>query len=264
MQPIQQATYLLTYGLYHGFHSYFYLVGIQNQNNELQQNQLRLAQKLNRMKELEGENLRLRSILGLVDRTPFFQFAAEVIARDATSLFKSIRINKGGRDGVDRGMAVINGEGVVGHVLRTYPGFADVSLVTDPNTAVDAINQRSRVRGIVVGWEGSKAQMKYVLRSDDIKPGDIIVTSGMGGFYPKGLPIGTVVRTDRVKYDITQFVEIAPFVNFSKLEEVLLLRKPSEKELDSNKPQTENIIQPSLPSSAPPTSLPPLPPGEDE
>jgi rod shape-determining protein MreC len=118
---------------------------------------------------------------------------------------------------------VINAEGVIGRVLRVSEHNADVVTLLDPLSAVDAYIMRSRARGIVEGLTDALCQLKFALRVDDIQPGDILLSSGLGGNFPKGIPVGTVIKVTRKSYGITQKVEVKPSVDFSRIEEVLVV-----------------------------------------
>jgi rod shape-determining protein MreC len=122
-------------------------------------------------------------------------------------------------------MAVMNAEGVVGRILRVDEHTSDVVTLLDPLSAIDAYIMRSRARGIVEGLTDSLCQLKFALRVDDIQPGDLLLSSGLGGNFPKGVPVGTIIKVTRKSFGITQKVEVKPSVDFSKLEEVLVVTK---------------------------------------
>jgi rod shape-determining protein MreC len=120
-------------------------------------------------------------------------------------------------------MAVVISEGVVGRVIEVSPDTAKVLLLTDPNSALDVIIQRSRAQGIMEGKVDEVCVLKYVQKSDDVQVGDQVITSGLGGIFPKGLMTGMVTKLDRKRPGIFQYIEVSPAVDFSKLEEVLIL-----------------------------------------
>src|SRR6185295_8603260 len=149
-----------------------------------------------------------------------------VIGRDATRLSRTILIGRGETDGVVRGAAVLAPQGVVGHVFQTSPHAARVLLVSDHNSGVDALVQRTRARGIVQGTVDAGCALKYVKRTEDVQVGDELVTSGLDGIFPKGLPIGAVTSVDKRGQGLFQHAEVAPRVEFDQLEEVLVTRGP--------------------------------------
>ena len=121
------------------------------------------------------------------------------------------------------GMPAVTAEGVVGRVVETSPRFAQILLAIDYNSAIDVFVQRSRVRGILAGRSERNCSLKYVLKNDDVVKGDVIVTSGMGGMFPRGLRLGAVTQVNSMSQDIFLEIEVAPQVNFHQLEEVLII-----------------------------------------
>jgi rod shape-determining protein MreC len=148
---------------------------------------------------------------------------ARVIAKDVSTEFRTLRINRGESSGIKKNMAVVTSEGIVGRILRTTPDTSDVVTTLDLNSAIDSINERSRARGVVEGLTEETCQLRFTLRTDDILPGDVLISSGLGGIFPKGVPVGTVSKVRRKPFGITQEVEVRPSVDFSKLEEVLVI-----------------------------------------
>jgi rod shape-determining protein MreC len=184
----------------------------------------RLAQEETRTAELEGENARLRQLLEFREHLAGDLIAAHVVGRDATGLARTIVIDRGERDGVFKGTAVVVPAGVVGHVFVTSRHAARVLLVNDHNSGVDGMVQRTRASGIVEGTPDGGCGLKFVKRTEDVQTGDEVVTSGLDGIFPKGLPIGRVVTVDKRGQGLFQYAEIAPAVEFDRLEEVLVTR----------------------------------------
>jgi rod shape-determining protein MreC len=153
---------------------------------------------------------------------------ANVAAQDLSPWFRSITIDKGSNEGVKPGMPVITNYGVVGVVAGATPNFARVLLVTDAQSRVDSFAQRSRVRGTVRGSPEGRCVVDYVLRDDDLQVGDLMLTTGRGGVYPKGLVLGTVARLERTESGLFQSVELSPVVDFRLLEEVFVILERRE------------------------------------
>jgi rod shape-determining protein MreC len=124
-------------------------------------------------------------------------------------------------------MAVVTSEGVVGRVIEVSLHTAKVLLITDPNSAMDVIVQRSRTQGIMEGKVEEVCVLKYVQKNEDVQVGDKVITSGLGGIFPKGLVTGTVTKVERKRPGIFQYIEVTPSVDFSRLEEVLILKEGS-------------------------------------
>lgn len=221
--PIQNILSWSLDQLFLGWERYLYLVHTHDFNITLLEENKKLLKALTAYQEMEKENGRLKKLLHYQNQTSSQVVVSQVIARDVSSEFRSIRINRGSQSGIKRNMAVITPEGVVGRILRTTEVFSDVITIVDPLSAIDALVQRSRAQGIVEGKTETTCQMKYTLRTDDIQVGDLLISSGLGGWFPKGLPIGIVSQIQKKTYGITQTIEVQPVIHFSKLEEVLVL-----------------------------------------
>lgn len=206
-----------------GFHNYVYLWHTRQENLALLEENRKLQNSIANLRETQEENVRLRKLLRFQETFKLDTVLARVMAKDVSTEFRAIRINRGEASGVKRNMAVLTNEGIVGRVLRTTANTADIVTVVDLLSAVDAINERSRARGVVEGLTEESCQLRYVLRTDDIVPGDILISSGLGGVFPKGVPIGTVSKVNRKSFGITQEVEVRPSVDFNRLEEVLVV-----------------------------------------
>ena len=202
---------------------YFFLVSLADENRLLKKALNEEIENNNRCNELEHSNTRLRHLLGFQETMPLKLLAAEVIAKDPSRWFKSVIIDKGQSAGVMKGMPVVVAEGIVGVVVDSAAGFSKVLLMIDQNSAVDALVQRTRARGIVQGGTGGSCLFRYVLRKDELNLGDIVVSSGLDGTYPKGLRIGQISNVVRHDSGIFQQVSLTPFVDFEKLEEVLVI-----------------------------------------
>jgi rod shape-determining protein MreC len=175
--------------------------------------------------EIELENDRLRRLLEFRGRVRDDVIAARVIGRDALGASRSFVIDRGTNDGVERGAAVLAPDGVVGHVFLAGRRASRVLLVTDHNSGVDAIVQRTRARGIVEGRVGGGCGLKFVKRTESLEEGDLVITSGVDGIFPKGLPIGRIVDIDRRGPGLFQYAIIEPTVDFDVLEEVLVVQR---------------------------------------
>lgn len=205
---------------------YVWLVDAAEDNVLLRRENRRLLAELNNVEEIRLANQRLRRLLEFRQATDLPALPAQVIAEDATSWFRTVVIDKGSDQGVREGMPVVVAEGVVGRVIRIAPGHARVLLVTDASSAVATLIQRNRTRGISRG-QGEDMILDFALRQKDIEVDDRVVTSGTGGVFPKGLVVGRVARAQRDAYGLFQTVTVEPAVDFSRLEEVLVLLRES-------------------------------------
>ena len=221
--PIQTAiswTLEQTVDLYQG---YIYLWNVKSQNTRLFGENRKLLGQIASLKEAQNENVRLREILNFQEKLKLETIIARVIAKDVSTEFRAVRINRGENAGIKKGMAVITYEGVVGRVMRTTSTTSDVVTILDLLSAVDGVIERSRARGVVEGLTDELCQLKFTLRTDDIQVGDLLLSSGLGGVYPRGVAVGTVSRVKKKPFGITQDVEVKPTVDFTKLEEVMIV-----------------------------------------
>ena len=205
------------------FENYIYLWHTHQDNVALLGENRRLHNSIAGFRETQQENIRLRKLLTFEEKFKLKSIVARVIAKDVSTEYRSIRINKGESSGIKRNMAVTTEEGIVGRVLRTTQNTADVVTILDLLSAVDAIVERSRARGVVEGLTDDTCQLKYALRTDDIQPGDLLISNGLGGIFPKGVSVGVVSQVHQKPFGITQEVEVRPSVDFTKLEEVLVV-----------------------------------------
>ncbi|MCX8072206.1 MAG: rod shape-determining protein MreC [Candidatus Binatia bacterium] len=223
LRPLQGAIATGWVAVRNIWQQYVDLVGVRQENERLRQ----------RVAELEHQNLRIAEILEtdrrlaelLRFRTNFLgdAQAAMIIGRDTFPAFGTVTISKGEADGVKRGMPVVSPQGVVGRILMTSAHSARVLLITDHNSGVDALVQRTRARGIVEGSPEGRCSMKYLRREEDVAVGDKIITSGLDGVFPKGLLIGEVTHVTRGTRGLLQVAEVRPAAPLDRLEEVLIL-----------------------------------------
>jgi rod shape-determining protein MreC len=204
------------------FH-YFYLVNVAHENEALQRDLGRSLQRENDRRETELANLRLRRLLSFQKTISQKLVAAEIIGKDPSPWFKTVIIDKGLADGIHKGLPVVVPEGIAGQVIEAAPHYAKVLLIIDQNNAVDALVQRNRARGIVKGEGSGRCRFKYALRKHDIRVGDVLIASGLDGVFPKGVRVGQVSGVVRRTSGIFQEVNVTPFVDFEKLEEVLVV-----------------------------------------
>ncbi len=224
MAPVQDAFISSARFVRQVWNNYFFLISTAETNDSLKADLRRLVAENNRCKEIELSNQRLRDLLDFHRQFDIQVSAAEVVARDPSGWFKTVIIDKGSADGVKKRMPVVVSAGVVGQVIDVSLYYSKVLLVTDRNSAVDGLCQRSRARGIVKGSdENDQCDFIYVLRTSDVSIGDTVISSGLDGIYPKGMPLGRVSGVIKKKCGMFQTVEVEPYVDFDRLEEVLVV-----------------------------------------
>lgn len=234
--PFQKAI-VLSIGFFQDiWEHYFFLISVAEENQQLHRHMSEAKALKYKYTEILKENSRLRNLLALKQQMDQPMIAAVVISKDPSPWFQTIIVDKGRSDGVAKGMSVITPAGVVGLVVSTVGRYAKVMLITDPNSAVDAIVQSSRARGIIKGGPSGNCVFDFVLRKHDIAVNEAVVTSGMDGVFPKGLPIGAVTHIVKYESGIFQEVTVTPFVDFERLEEVLIVPTPESANPETTDP----------------------------
>jgi rod shape-determining protein MreC len=224
--PLQKASTLVINAIQGTFQKYVFLVNLERENRMLKQKIAELQEENYRTKEMKLAIERLKQLLQFREKNSLSMIGAEVVGQDPSSWFKSVTIDKGGRDGVKKGMAVISAAGVIGQILKTAPHYATVLLITDYNSAIDSIVQRTRAKAIVEGKGENRCQLKYLLRTEEVAVGDVVVTSGLAGNFPKGLMVGEIKKVDKKGHGVFQYAELVPSVDLTKLEEVFVVMEP--------------------------------------
>lgn len=222
---LQRATMATIKGAQGMWSGYVALQQVQEENAALKQQVQTLQVRLQQERAEAQRTDNLRQLLELRERANLDTVAAEVIAGPASPDFRTVTIDKGSAEGLATDMAVISPAGVVGRLILPSRRASKVQLLIDHNAAAGALIERTRVQGVVMGTGDGLLKMQYVPGTADVKIGDLVVTSGIDGIYPKGFVIGTIDHTDRglgAYHEIT----VRPAADFSRLEEVLIVRTP--------------------------------------
>lgn len=203
--------------------SYIYLINLSRENASLKNNIEQLKQENNQLKEAVFLNQRLKELLAFKQDIAAASFAANVIGIGSSGWVRTATINKGGSDGIMRDMAIVTPLGIAGRIIDVQPATSTVLLVTDPRCNIDIIVQRTRTKGIVEGNGTDRLNLKYVRHGDDIQIGDILLTSGIGGIFPKGMVVGEVVRVEKGEDNFFMDIEVKPGADIKRLEEVIIV-----------------------------------------
>ena len=221
--PVQKFLSLPAWLTRSGWGRYVALLDVRSENERLQA----------RVAELEEENLQFRE--ALVDsgrlqtiaemRTDFEapMRPAQVVGQDVSPWFRSVLVDRGGSDGVKSGMPVVTENGVVGLITATAPHAGRAMLLLDNQSAIDVLVQRSRARGIVRGDGTDRLHFEFFVRGDDVQVGDVVITSGFGGVYPKGLRVGEIVEVEPPGERLLQRARLKPAADFGRLEQVFVM-----------------------------------------
>jgi len=201
------------------------LLNVREENEQLRQELLQYKTANIEYREAVATNVRLQKLLELKESLPPPTLSAEIVGKDPSLWFRTFTINRGSSDGVQKGMPVVTVEGVVGQVLTSSPNYSKVLLATDPNSAIEVITQKTRVQGIVKGSGPETFNLHYVLKSAEVEKGDYVLTSGLGGVFPKGLMVGTVAEITKSRRGMFQNIAVKPAVDFSQLEYLIIIMK---------------------------------------
>ncbi len=239
--PIEFAASSLARGCSTLWEGYVYLVDAKSDNERLAYENARLREQVHRSEQKETENRELRRLLQLRESLPGDLVSAQVVGKDFTEFFRVTRVvlDRGSRN-IRPHMPVVSPDGVVGSVLRVAGDAIDVQLSVDAAFGIDVVDERTQARGFV---RGTGDPTKYACKvenvdsRDEVEVGDLLVTSGKGKWFPKGLPVARVVRVLKREPGRDQEIEATPTVNFSRLDSVLLLvAPPSEEDSPPAKP----------------------------
>lgn len=222
------------------YDGYVDLIGVRTENRRLER----------RIAEIEAENLQFREALvasghlgrvaSMRDEVEIPMLPAEVVGLDVAPWFRSVLVDRGAQHGVEPGQPVITHEGVVGVVTATSGHAAKTMLLLDRQSAVDALVQRSRARGVVRGVGRDRLEFEFVVRGADVVEGDEIVTTGLGGIYPKGLRLGRVAELRDAGGRLTRIAVVDPAVDLGQLEQVFVMLRRG--------PQMDLLYHPNLPT----------------
>jgi rod shape-determining protein MreC len=225
--PIQYASAALARGVSNLWGDYIYLVDVKEDNRSLASQNARLRERVHKLEADEEEVRRLRRLLGLRQNIPNETVSAQVIGKNTNEFFRVLRISldREARD-IGPNLPVLAQDGVVGTTLKSAGDTVDVRLVVDAGSGVDVIVQRTGARGFVRGTGDETkyaCSVEYMQRTDEVDEKDLLITSGVGRRFPKGIPVAEVTKVVKRDFGIYQQVLCKPAVDFSRLEEVLIV-----------------------------------------
>ena len=222
--PVQKTLAALHRTAFGAWATYVNWKSVRVENRRLREEIQRLRVESLAVTETTQENRRLRRLLDLRARLPLRTLPGEIIAREWGGWVRALTINRGRGDDVRRLTAVISPEGLVGRVVDVRPGVSVVQVLTDPASTVGAHVLRTRTPGIVEGEARGTLRLKYMARDGSIlQVGDVVVTSGQGGLFPRGIPIGRVRAIEDRGSALFSYAALTPVVDFARIDEVLLV-----------------------------------------
>lgn len=220
--PLQTFSTKLTSGFRSLWDDYIALWEIRDENKQLRATLSAYKEKVNDYTEAYSTYLGLSEKLNFKEKEPFPSITARVVGKDPSYWFQTVIVDRGVNDGVLKGMVARNENGVVGQIIQVSPNYSKILLANAPSSAIDAMVQKNRVRGILKGAGQGGYTLYYVLKNADVAVGDRIVTAGIGGVFPSGIPLGMVSAVRKRQRGMFQEIEVDPFVDFQKLETVFI------------------------------------------
>jgi rod shape-determining protein MreC len=205
------------------YHGYLDMRRAVNENLQLHREVAKLTTENLQLRQSEGDLKRLRSLLGYAEQLSTPTTMAYALMLDTSGRFKSMILDRGSAAGIDVNDAVVNANGLIGRVVMTTKDMAKVQLLTDNNAAAGVLLERTRRQGVLRGDGAGGAQLYDVPSLADVAPGDVVLTAGIDGIYPKGIPVGTVVKADKGA-DLFKHIVVKPAVDFGAIEEVIVLQ----------------------------------------
>ncbi|MCR4398546.1 MAG: rod shape-determining protein MreC [Firmicutes bacterium] len=202
---------------------------LRRENEELKKRIAEMDYVRVQLEEALSENRRLRELVGFIEESGFSFIPAAVVGRNPDNWFSALVLDRGSRHGVVRDSPVVSSKGLVGRTTKVTERTSTVMLLLDPDSSVGVIVERSRDAGIVFGGRGDgRVKMTMFSRDADVREGDLVVTSGLGSVFPKGILVGYVERVEREDYGLTKSALVRPAGDFGRMEEVLIVRRPAE------------------------------------
>ena len=206
---------------------YTNIIHVKKNNQMLRSENSQLKIQLLQMKEVQIENSRLNRLLQFSSPEGFQLLPAKVIAMDPFPNYRLLTIDKGENHGLKKNMGAVIEQGVIGYVFRVYKDTAQVLLLSDRNAVLPVTVQRSRVHGLVEGYDEQSLKLKYLKNEDDIQSNDLLVTSGIDAFFPAGLPVGRISQIQKKQYGLSQDVNVSLTARLSQIETLFIIIKTS-------------------------------------
>lgn len=233
-EPAQKMFTASVEAVENAWRRYIHLVGLEEENRKLKGKVAALQEELILYKEGNLEAQRLKKLLSLKDTYPHRFIAARVIGKELSMISKTLWIDKGKAHDLKPGMPVLVSPGLIGRLTDVSWHSSKVLLLVDENSNVDVLIQRTRVQGIARGAGSRGCMLRYVPKIQDVKEGDVVVTSGLSNIFPKGLLVGKVSYVNRVDAGLFSKIYVAPFADLASVEEVMVLaagqQEPKQRE----------------------------------
>ncbi len=225
--PVESGVTRVLNGINDIFRTVFTIGSIKEENEKLKQRIAELESENILLREYEYQNIRLRELLQFKDTVSrsFDTVSASVVGRNPSNWFETVTINRGKDDGVKKNMPVITSQGLVGHVINVSDSSAEVLLIVDSSSAVGGLVQINRTPGVIEGLDKKGyLKMSYISKEAPVREKQVVITSGLGGIFPKGIPIGRITEVEMESNGLVKHATVRPFVDFNRLEEVMVIK----------------------------------------
>jgi rod shape-determining protein MreC len=231
--PMQSVVTRTATGIANLKSDYLDLLEVREENKKLQAQIDKYLTELGEYREGYSTYLHLQELLEMQAKLTFKPIAARVVGKEPSYWYQTIVVDRGRKDDILEGMIALAPGGVVGQVMHTAENYSKILLANAPSSAIDAMVQKNRTRGILKGAGEKGYILQYVLKSADVEVGDHIVTAGIGGIFPPGIPLGRISKIEKKQRGMFQEIEVEPYIDFQKLEYVLLDPTDRKSVLDS-------------------------------
>jgi rod shape-determining protein MreC len=220
--PIITASSAFARGVRHFWHGYIWMAGARSENERLQQTVQRLSQLNSSYEQTRQENIRLCRLLSMKENIGYSLIGARVVARSPSFLSNILYIDRGSEDGVHVDAPVLSGDGIVGRTVLVSTRQSQVQLITNGDASIGAMLEKSRTPGVLMGTGSPLMELNYINNTEQVSLGDLVLSSGMDGIFPKGFAIGKVAKLQKGK-DVFHSIKVEPDMDFVHLEEVMVI-----------------------------------------
>ncbi len=220
--PILNVSSRLTRGVGSLWNGYFWLLGVRSENARLQEDVRRLTLLNRNLAEAQLENARLRRLLGFRDSGTYGTLGAHVVGRAPNFLSNTLYLDRGSADGLRPNQPVVSDAGVIGRTILVARNSCQVQLITNADASVGVMIENTRLQGVVKGTENPLLDLHYISNTEEVSVGDVIVTSGLDGIYPRGFLVGVVTDSQKGNTGF-RTIRVKPSADLLRIEEVLIL-----------------------------------------